>query len=196
MTRAVLTAAWVALLLPAVAEAASVVRVDDVVRHYEVRGATVQEIAASIRMHGPTSAGGRRVAGNTTAAIEWDVEFEASPRGCRIVDAQVRLDVTMLLPEWQPPAAAPVDLRRRWATFQRRPRAHEDRHRAIGLHAARGLADSLAGLASVDGRHACAESRRRVDALGQAAVREAASRNRRYDTESRHGLEEGVDLGR
>lgn len=193
MTRRAFIGACVVLLLPVDGNAAERVRVHDVVRHYEVRGATVQEIAASIRANGPTAPSGRRVAGNTTTAIEWDVEFEASPGRCRIVDTDVRLDVTTLLPRWQPPPAVSVDLRRRWATFLTRLRAHEDRHRGIGLQAAHQLADALAAL---DGERGCAESRRRVEALGQAAVREAAGRNRRYDSESRHGLEEGVDLGR
>lgn len=121
------------------------------------------------------------------------MEFAASPRGCSVVDAEVRLHVTTLLPRWEPPPGTPVELRRRWATFQGRLRAHEDRHRAIGLQAAGQLATTLAALA---GEHPCVEWRRRVEALGQAAVRDAASRNRSYDTSSRHGLEEGVDLGR
>src|SRR5579884_435549 len=132
------------------------------------------------------------IAGATAAALRDQIRrFGPADDGCALREVRVTLTLTVTLPRWTPPAAAPADLRAAWRTYLERVRVHEAGHGAIAEAAAREL---LAALAAVHGP-TCDAARAEATRTAERIVAAGRARNRAYDVETRHGQTQGVVLG-
>src|SRR5579884_874483 len=160
-------------------------------RYYDIAGATAAALRDQIRRFGPADDSGARRDALTVWELEWAYRPAPARDGCALREVRVTLTLTVTLPRWTPPAAAPADLRAAWRTYLERVRVHEAGHGAIAEAAAREL---LAALAAVHGP-TCDAARAEATRTAERIVAAGRARNRAYDVETRHGQTQGVVLG-
>jgi predicted secreted Zn-dependent protease len=160
-------------------------------RFYDIAGASAAALRDQIRRLGPRDESGAARDALTVWELEWAYRPAPAGDGCALRDVRVTLTLTVTLPRWTPPAAAPADLRAAWRTYLQRVRVHEAGHRAIAEANAREL---LAALAAVH-RPTCDAARAEAARTAEGIVAAGRARNRAYDVETRHGQTQGVVLG-
>lgn len=159
------------------------VRIDDRVEHYTITGSSISRIDAQLRKHAESTENADN--GYTRSAFEVTSRLEPKQGLCRIAALEVKLNVTTLLPEWQPGHTAWREVRERWAKSLAILERHESGHRANALEAAQALRRTLLALVP---KKNC----QRVDAAIaielQTAMRKLEVRDRRYDARTQGGL--------
>src|SRR5579884_927583 len=148
-------------------------------RYYDIAGATAAALRDQIRRFGPADDSGARRDALTVWELEWAYRPAPARDGCALREVRVTLTLTVTLPRWTPPAAAPADLRAAWRTYLERVRVHEAGH---------------AALAAVHGP-TCDAARAEATRTAERIVAAGRARNRAYDVETRHGQTQGVVLG-
>lgn len=126
---------------------------------YDVVGATVEEIRASLR----TSAaevlpGGAR--GYHRWDIKWTYRYARAEVYCELSDIAIELNSTITLPEWQQPDEADPAVVAAWNQYLVDLRSHEDGHRAMAYRAASEIRRALARLRVEDCAFIVNEARR------------------------------------
>jgi predicted secreted Zn-dependent protease len=105
-------------------------------KFYDVMGDSPGALWRSMRELGPPPAEGFPALGRT----DWNVAWRASWDGagiCRVRNSDVRLQTTITLPQWKPPATAHAALVAHWEAFLRALSGHEAGRAEIGSEAAR-----------------------------------------------------------
>lgn len=155
--------------------------------HYDVEGATVDELAQGLRQRGPMTAGERFY-----ARTEWTINAEYSwverDTGCTIENPVVRVAITITMPRWRAARGAPPELLGAWNRFIAALDAHERNHARLATEAAEAVRWELATLRFPHCTNAETRARQRV-----ADVIEVYNeRNRQYDVQTQHGVTEGA----
>lgn len=113
---------------------------------------------------------------------------DCRPQACRLSAFEVRLEVDLLLPEWQPLRVTTADEDALWQDIRARLQTHEQRHRehaessARRLHAR--LRERLDRIEPVD----CLRLRSDLEGLRQAEVQNLRLRDRVFDQGSGDAL--------
>jgi predicted secreted Zn-dependent protease len=170
----------------AVAGASSV---HESVEHYDISGATAQQLRAALNRSGPVDAGGRRYDGLTVWNIAWYPEFHDSGDVCELAAFETSVDIAITLPRWVDRGRAPDELIEQWNEFSRALAEHEREHGAIALTAA---ATMRKRVGSLPARANCAELEEDVSSVVRAVLREARRAERRFDRTTRHGKKDGA----
>jgi predicted secreted Zn-dependent protease len=125
-----------------VATAAEVRVTETTVDWFTIRGATSEQMRASMTETAPYSEKRQsRVWGQCYWWFSWDFKYLPGSRGgCRVAEFTITLNARMKLPKWVDAGRADGELRDRWDTFERRLRQHEDGHKNNGVKAANDLA--------------------------------------------------------
>jgi len=169
----------------------SSVRINETIIRYTLVAGSIDELRAQLQHDIPALRGAEGTHGRTRSDITIAYEFDRSSAGCRLRDLEVRLDIDVTLPEWNPAQMVPAWQLERWERALAALERHEATHRA-------------------NARAAAEEARARIQAIGLQPdckqVRDAASRqlrrtrlkyefrDRRYDAQSRNGIAEGAEL--
>src|SRR4029079_782522 len=103
--------------------------------YYSVSGISAASLHQSLVVHGPQVNGYKAYAA-TSMDSHQNGALVQTPAGCEIRNYQLRLTFTMRLPRLKPGAAMGLDLRARWASFDRFVRTHEAGHRSIWMSCA------------------------------------------------------------
>lgn len=151
-------------------------------RRYPVHGTTPRELRRSLRENG------RRVEGEVAFAwTDWSVdvgyEFRRSAGECRVVRPDVRVRITVTLPEWRGRADAPSDLAERWARDLAAMDEHETGHVRLARRAGRRVYDALDTLDPAP----CSVLRERADAAADSALADVRRAQDAYDERTDHG---------
>lgn len=174
-----LMAAGLLLAFAAAANAAEV-RIDR--RYYAVTGKDRAGVAAAVRFNGPRGGSAFGLA-FIDFSPEWKVEFRGA--SCRVVAADVGLDISIILPRWEGRETAPPAVAAHARRFERAIERHEMQHVAIARRYAAEMRNRLLRLPA---RAQCHE----VRAAGKAAIEEVKRRHlaaqRRFDAGSHKGL--------
>lgn len=113
---------------------------------------------------------------------------ECRSRACRLSDFAVRMEIDVLIPEWQPLRAPDADELALWQGVQTRLRQHEQRHREHAEAAARRLharlAERLGRVEDVD----CVRLQTQLENLRETEVRSLRLRDRVFDETSAEAL--------
>jgi predicted secreted Zn-dependent protease len=154
---------------------------------YGFTAANAGDIAEALSTFGPELAG-ERVPAVSRQELEWDYQLSETNGECRLQGAEVRLDITVVLPEWLDAAARPEALRARWCEFDEAVRKHEDGHVSLYIEGARDLLRRVRRVQP----GVCETVQQEVDEQGRISIEHYGERQSAYDRDTRGGQTQGV----
>jgi predicted secreted Zn-dependent protease len=160
------------------------IHVRERVAHYDVEGATVDEILGSLH-RGALSTPDGRFQGLTHWNVRWRYRFAPRAGGCAIVDSDVTLEVTITVPRWTNTGRATPEVEEWWDRYITSLQHHEAGHRDIAVLAANEVLSTLQGLRTAT----CAGIRDEANARGRWVLERHRRMSRDYDERTRHGRE-------
>ena len=102
------------------------------IRTYEVTGTTFRDVLASMRANGPLAERtGRRHYGVTEVGFRQSYDYQRARGRCELLGADIRLDLTIVLPEWSDREGASSRTVERYERLRADIVEHEERHAAI-----------------------------------------------------------------
>ncbi len=154
---------------------------------YGFRADNAGDIAEALSRFGP-ELGGERVPAVTRQELEWDYQLAGTNDVCRLRSAEVRLDITMVLPEWLDAESGPEPLQARWREFEEAVRKHEDGHVRLFIEGARDLLRRIQRVQA----GTCEAVELEVDEQGRISIEHFDDRQSQYDRDTRGGQTQGV----
>ena len=156
---------------------------------YPVTGTTASALVAAMRAKALRDRLGEPGFALTTWYITWSYRYREGTGTCEIRDLVVRIDISVLMPSWAPPASADAGLVTRWKRFIDALRRHERGHEQNGIDRAKEIRDAMLGLGS---RSSCPRLERAADAAGAKVIDAGQDWDRTYDDRTDHGATQGA----
>ena len=175
------------LLLSTIAAAKDSFRIE----YFKVRGATAAELRADLRRVGPVGETGVIGGALTKYRIVWQISMTFENSSCRAEDVNVDLDVTMLLPRWEPPAGVAPEVVQVWDRISALLREHEDGHHRLAIEAAREVRRRLGKAVRAD---SCGALKSRLNDTANAVLREYRAKQAAYDERTDYGRDQTSGL--
>ncbi len=154
---------------------------------YGFRADNAGDIAEALSRFGP-ELGDERVPAVSRQELVWDYQLAGTNEACRLQSAEVRLDITMVLPEWLDAESGPEPLQARWREFEEAVRKHEDDHVRLFIEGARDLLRRIQRVQA----GTCETVELAVDEQGRISMEHFGERQARYDRDTRGGQTQGV----
>lgn len=178
----------VAALLMVTAAAADPV-VTETMFHYEVAGATAQEVRADLNRHGPLDGSGKRSDAITRWYVRWTFKYRPAGGDCAITELAAAVNVAILFPRLKQDASISAALRQAFDTFAENLLLHERGHADNAIDAGKRIENAIRTMAP---ERNCPDLARAANALGHSLVKEANQWDIDYDARTRHGATQGV----
>jgi predicted secreted Zn-dependent protease len=159
------------------------VRISETVEYYPIHGNSIRQIRGQLRQFAPEDM--ERGHGRTRSRLQVQSTLHQEGDTCSASELQVSVDISMVLPEWRPPARVPEAVHRHWAVAIDRLERHEQGHRTHALEAAHALRDDLSRLPP---EADCMGMQLRVDDRLRRAAWKLRMRDRFYDARTGAGL--------
>ena len=147
--------------------------------HYDVGGATAQDIRAELNRLGPIDA--------TRWHIKWTYRYRNVGQDCAIARVAVTVDVTITVPRLK--SGSPVELNRAFEEFAQKLMAHEEDHAQNGIDAGKRIE---AAIQDIRPYPTCDALGRTANALGESLIKEANQKDVEYDARTQHGRSQGA----
>lgn len=184
MTRWLSIAALALGLSPAAAEPL----VKRNVVHYDVSGASAQEIRAEMDRLGPIDeTTKRRFDATTRWNVKWTYRYRNVGQDCAIARVSVTVDVTTTMPRLKPDL--PVGLARTFSEYTDKLREHEEGHAQNGIEIGKRIE---AAIRDMQPHPTCDALSRAANALGDRLIKEANQMDVEYDARTQHGRTQGA----
>lgn len=166
------------------------VAVTQVVETYPVTGTTSRRLLDELNTNARVDeSDGSRTYGLADVAVNWSYTYKTRAGAPCVVDtAQVKLDIKIRLPDWQPARAPSAALGAQWHAFHDALTRHELKHREFGVEAARQVHETLAGLTAPT----CDAVNAVADRQTGLIMERMSEMSRAYDLETDHGRTEGA----
>lgn len=133
--------------------------------YFAIGGTTLEDIEKELSTRGPqVSSTGRRHPGATQMEFTTRLGYSEQDDGCRIVKAQVTVDIKVILPRWKHRSKADGDTRMVWDTLSADIKRHEESHVVIARNHARELETELKGIGRQKDCKAAAERAQKITA--------------------------------
>lgn len=152
------------------------------VKHYEIRGATADDLRREIDAKGPEG-----FWGTASTRIRYRFTLRPTPEGCAVDKVEVSADSTVRLPQWANRHQGAVPVQDWWDRAYRSLDHHERGHVRISLEGARELERSVR---ATPPRAACEETQAEAERRGAAMLRETDRLQKAYDRETNHGRDQ------
>ena len=156
---------------------------------YAVSGCSANDIAASLRGSTHQSSAGRYEVGITSSTTRYSYRYEDAGATCRLRQANIQADITVLLPELANTVGLSAGVKQRWEEFMAALRQHEQGHVDIILASAGKIK------AAFEAQQQAVQCPALETALKGAVSREtdvANAANEAYDASTNHGVSQGV----
>jgi predicted secreted Zn-dependent protease len=157
---------------------------------YDVEGATLTDVRASLKARRPVDRSGIPHHAITRWHADWKFKLRRTRGACRLHAIAVTLTITQTLPRRAPHPTADAAMVERWDRYERALRAHEAGHRNAALNAATTIATELAALSAPACDGLVDEANRRGQAIREAHIAIEVD----YDRATRHGATTGALL--
>ena len=165
------------------------VQVTAATSYYDVEGADIRALLASLRQRGPSDGHGTWAA-STSWVFRWAYQPTVDTT-CRVQTARVNLELSYTYPRWDAPASVAPNVSTAWQGYLARVELHEHGHRDIAEAAANDLAQALEALPGQASCDALAETAR---ATAAELLARHAQAQVSYDRETGHGATQGAVL--
>lgn len=172
----------IACLFGSYVQAQPVVNTDT--EYYIVDG----EDAASIREDMNAKRSGKYDA-YTSWKVKWRFYWDNKKTSCTITDVKTDVAVKFTLPKLAKNTQADSDAKRRWNNYYRALIAHENGHRDFGIEAATEIETALLSMGQ---RSNCKTLETEANELAHSIISEYGERNKQYDVDTRHGMNDGA----
>jgi len=163
------------------------VHVDERVETWRITAGDVSAVRTTLRL-GVPRAGGHGYAGQLRWSLHWDTRSTADSSGCKVVEANVYLQTTMLTPMWAPPAYTKQTVVAEWERFLHALEVHEQGHRRIAVTGATRVWQAIMGVTAPS----CELIAGLVQAVAQPLVADLRRAEERYDIDTQHGETQGA----
>lgn len=151
--------------------------------HYDLTGNTYDVLANGLR-----TASGMPYPALAQWNITYDFRSQSASGRCAVSSLNTRLQLSMRLPRWTPPAGANGELVARWERFMAALRQHEEGHLEHGRSAEREVRAALQAMSAGD----CPTLEARMRERFQQIVDSYSARDREYDRQTDHGRTQGA----
>jgi len=175
--------AWVAGAQSPALQTVPPVRIVDTAVRYPVAAQSIGGINAELRAY--ATAMERSEQGHTRSEIEVSSQLDPTPGVCRIATAEVSLDVTTTLPQWQAEPAAKSEVRAQWERSLALLQRHEAGHRDNAVDAAESLRQAVLALPP---QKNCLKLQMAISLQLQRMRWQLELRDESYDLRTRNGL--------
>lgn len=156
------------------------------IEEYVVDGRTGAELMAEIRRKGPRHGIMTRAMAQTRYGLAFDLDAAPRRGQCRVLRAEVRLDITYHYPRLARPLSPAMQ--KRWQAFLAGVRRHEEGHGDLARRMAAEVERALLRMAEPGGREACAIIRQKAPRLAERIFERYETMQKRYDAaEHRNG---------
>lgn len=156
---------------------------------YTVTGTTASALVAGMRAKSLHDRAGEAAFAVTTWDVTWSYGYRERTGTCEIQDLVVRIEVSVLMPSWDPPPGTDAGLVARWNRFIDALRRHERGHEQNGIDRAKDIRGRMLGLES---RSSCPRLERAADAAGAKVIDAGQYWDRTFDDETDHGATQGA----
>ncbi|MCH8030254.1 MAG: DUF922 domain-containing protein [Bacteroidetes bacterium] len=163
------------------------VHLSEEVRYYDIVGRTENDLLQAMLRGGPVS-GGSRYFGLTSTEIRYTYWKTPASIGCDLTDIEVHLRVVTTLPRWQPFRGTAYEVERRWRSFDRALRIHENGHKQFALEEADMIWRALESVRAPSCDVIDAEARGIASRIRDTYV----LRHNAYDGRTDHGTTQGA----
>lgn len=157
-------------------------RVIDHAERYVVTGDTARSIRAQLESR--SGAGEKSRHGATRSTVEVISKLEEMDGSCRVLQQEIVVEITTVLPQWEPRRKVGAALRAEWEESFERLVRHEAGHRQNVLQA---TADLREKLASLQPHSRCLTTRAGIDIALENALNRLDRREVYYDRLTRDG---------
>jgi predicted secreted Zn-dependent protease len=161
----------------------------DSVDYRDVSGDTETALVAALKGSASADSAGDRFFAHTHWRLTWNFRVESGNGSCRLASATTELDVDMTLPRWDAPPSASPELVKRWNTFMKALRKHEDGHRDIAVAAANAIEKHAVKAAP---ETSCEMLKKTLSQIADSTLHEYRDRENSYDTTTMHGRTQGA----
>lgn len=148
------------------------------VQHYEIRGATAQDLNIEMRAKGH----GRGA--SMSSNVKYDFTCQSSDGGDAIRSISSTCFATLRLPKWYGFDSASPQLRETWKAYFEQVKTHEMGHVAICASSAKSVREALE---SVPNATDCTSIYKTARARAEKIIGNMRKRNQLYDTDSQTG---------
>ena len=183
MAMALALASGVALILDAKAAQAAAIslKTHTSLRHYVVSGADELSLLREMRRKGPR-VGGKPALASTRMQTRYTARMRERGAACRVEALQMEVRFIVTLPALHSGGSIRRTTRRRWPSFVRKLRRHENRHIAIWMDCLRQVKRTLPTLRAAD----CRRLRKRMRNTYQRIMRQCSRRHDAFDRREKH----------
>lgn len=165
----------------------------ETVRHYEVRGITLDALRNDVFSRGPAdSRKKQRFAGWTDWEIRWRFAYVETAESCRVQTVSTEAHVTYTLPLWVDRPKASTALQDAWDRFSGALIEHEKGHGQLAHKLAKRIESAMR---QVPPQPTCTELERRINELGSRMIDEDGEQEA-YDKVTGHGETQGAAFPR
>lgn len=182
-----------ALALLACSQGAALAQVSETLERklYDVRVAPGADLLEALNRATPIWRGGQAFHGHTAWHVNWQLRHARRPDGqCGVTTVQVRLHVTMTLPDLK---EAPADIAAQFARYAAALDTHEEGHRRVGRIAADQVHSALLARPPAA---SCQQLEAEADRAAHDVVERAKRKDQDYDRDTQHGCTQGACLSR
>jgi predicted secreted Zn-dependent protease len=158
--------------------------------YYQVTGATLRDIHASLRSNRPWKSAGQHD-GYTSWHVNWTFNVRQIDNKCRLTSLNTRTTIAITLPRWVAPTNAPEEVRAAWQRYIGALGQHEAGHGQMALAAAAEILKR--GKESGEDAN-CDGLRQKINNLGQTIIDQYRARDQQYDERTKHGVTQGAVL--
>lgn len=158
--------------------------------YYQVMGTTAVQIRQSLDRNSPIRQDGQSFDAHTKWDVDWQYRWSHDRDGtCRLTGVTTQVRIRYTLPGLQNTDDLTPDLAERWEQYLRALSAHEKRHAALGIGAARAIERQLL---QIGDRSSCDQLEIEANTLAWDIISRYALLETRYDADSNFGELEGA----
>ncbi|MBW4619895.1 MAG: DUF922 domain-containing Zn-dependent protease [Cyanosarcina radialis HA8281-LM2] len=159
--------------------------------YYQIGGSTATQLRAQMDQIGPSNPkfGNRRYDALTRWIVGWRYSYRVENNRCAIDKTEVNTNITITLPQWNPPSQASRQLRQKWNRYTQALRIHEAGHKQHGIAASREIIGLLNNMPSY---RSCQELQTAANNRSNRVIAKYNQRDIDYDRTTRHGKTQGA----
>jgi predicted secreted Zn-dependent protease len=159
--------------------------------YYQVGGSTAAQLRAQMDQIGPFNPkfGNRRYDALTRWIVGWRYSYRVENNRCAIDKAEVDTNITITLPQWNPPSQASGQLRKKWNRYTQALRIHEAGHKQHGIAASKEI---LRQLNNIPSYRSCQELQTAANNRSNRVIARYNQQDINYDRTTQHGKTQGA----